>query len=68
MNAALARVKELSGTAEEIEARVRAGIRAYITPLASDRRKARVLFAESVGVSIGASERLRTFPGGAESR
>lgn len=37
--------------AEDLEAKVRAGIRAYLAPLAADRRKARVLFAESVGVS-----------------
>lgn len=43
---------EASTTAEEeIEARVRAGIRAYIEPLVEDRRKAWVLFAESIGVS-----------------
>lgn len=44
----------------EVEAKVRAGIRAYLEPLAADRRKARVLFAESVGVSTELEEARRS--------
>ncbi len=37
---------------DDVDARIRAGIRAYLAPLAADRRKARVLFSESIGVSL----------------